>query len=188
MSEPSVKKPVLMPCGHPEDAVSYGDEGTNYCRWCEEVGRLEEQRDSYKKAYDDPEMDATEGAHPAWWRGEAYAAKKWQERCERAEAQAAVLREVLINYGCQGWAANEYGDCAAAVRAHEFRAGEEECSVCRALSSNAGRPYQREHEALRALEEAYDFIAAIAAPLNIADYGNGWATEKARAFLKEVGR
>jgi hypothetical protein len=95
LSDSSVKKPVLMPCGHPQEAVSYGDEGTNYCRWCEEVGRLEEQRDGYKKAYDDPEMDATEGAHPAWWRGEAYAAKKWQERCERAEAQAAALREAL---------------------------------------------------------------------------------------------
>ena len=85
MSEQQVKKPVLMPCGHPQEAVSYGDEGTNYCRWCEEVARLEEERDDYKKAYDDPEMDATEGAHPAWWRGEAYAATKWKERCERAE-------------------------------------------------------------------------------------------------------
>ena len=32
-----------MPCGHPVGAVSYGDEGTNFCRWCEEVGRLEER-------------------------------------------------------------------------------------------------------------------------------------------------
>ena len=34
-----------MSCGHPVASVSFGDEGTNYCRWCEEVARLKSERD-----------------------------------------------------------------------------------------------------------------------------------------------
>lgn len=29
-----------LPCGHPVGCVASGKEGTSYCRWCEEVGRL----------------------------------------------------------------------------------------------------------------------------------------------------
>jgi hypothetical protein len=33
-----------MPCGHPQACVSAADEGTAYCRWCEDVGRLKADR------------------------------------------------------------------------------------------------------------------------------------------------
>lgn len=32
-----------LPCGHPAACVESSDEGTSFCRWCEDVGRLTEQ-------------------------------------------------------------------------------------------------------------------------------------------------
>ena len=33
---------MVMGCGHPPECLNIGDEGTIYCRWCEDVGRLKE--------------------------------------------------------------------------------------------------------------------------------------------------
>lgn len=41
---------------------------------------------------DDPALDGTDGAHPAWWRGHDRAAEVWQGRAEAAEREAAMLR------------------------------------------------------------------------------------------------
>ena len=34
----------LMPCGHPALCVSTSDEGTSYCRWCNDIAALAEAR------------------------------------------------------------------------------------------------------------------------------------------------
>lgn len=44
---------------------------------------------------DDPALDGTDGAHPAWWRGHDRAAEVWRERVEAAEREAARLREII---------------------------------------------------------------------------------------------
>lgn len=48
---------------------------------------------------DDPALDCTDVAHPAWWRGEKYASGKWsqmvQDRDRRIEALKAENEDVL---------------------------------------------------------------------------------------------
>lgn len=38
-----------LPCGHPDACVVSSDEGTHYCRWCEEVGALEAQIEELRR-------------------------------------------------------------------------------------------------------------------------------------------
>jgi len=50
-----------------------------------------------RAAVDEPLLDGTDGAHPAWWRGHDHAAEVWRERVATAErvrdeARAEVLR------------------------------------------------------------------------------------------------
>jgi hypothetical protein len=66
-----------------------------YAVACVVIDRQEEHiasLESQLKAVDDPELDATDGAHPAWWRGQEHATKAtadhllkvWQEGGEEA--------------------------------------------------------------------------------------------------------
>ena len=42
---------------------------------------------------DDPLLDGTDGAHPAWWRGHDRAAQVWRERVATAERERDEARE-----------------------------------------------------------------------------------------------
>jgi hypothetical protein len=44
-----------------------------YAKQC--IRELESENTRLRKAYDDPELDATDGAHPAWWRGHDHTTK-----------------------------------------------------------------------------------------------------------------
>jgi hypothetical protein len=44
------------------------------------------------RAQDNPALDATDGAHPAWWRGHDYVTERWRERLATAEAERDDLR------------------------------------------------------------------------------------------------
>lgn len=48
---------------------------------------------------DDPIWDATDGAHPAWWRGHDHAAQKMQEALDKARAEATAYKRQLISAG-----------------------------------------------------------------------------------------
>ena len=68
---------------------------------------------------DDPIYDATDGAHPAWWRGHDHAAVKMREALDGARANALWLRAAVVEY-----LAAEIG-CAAADRAVQAERGPE---------------------------------------------------------------
>jgi len=55
------------------------------------VARAKEMRAELEKAQDRPKSDATDGAHPAWWRGHDRAETKFRElvACLRSELDAA---------------------------------------------------------------------------------------------------
>lgn len=44
---------------------------------------------------DDPGLDATDAAHPAWWRGTDHAAARWHIRTQEAELERDKLRARL---------------------------------------------------------------------------------------------
>ena len=80
-------------CVVPED--SPGD-------WLEMTQRVPAEAPSLASVVDDPALDATDGAHPAWWRGHDHATAQWRERVATAEterdearAEAERLREAL---------------------------------------------------------------------------------------------
>jgi hypothetical protein len=95
------------------------------------LARYVEKLARFKACYpDDPAMDATDGAHPAWWRGHDYTSERWQARCEAAEAtrdEAIELLRVILD--------------ASALVSHAYDRGDEDRSIyelCRALVRGAG--------------------------------------------------
>ncbi len=52
------------------------------------IDALESLASDPKRTFvDDPIFDATDGAHPAWWRGHDYVTERWKERVQALEAQ-----------------------------------------------------------------------------------------------------
>ncbi len=46
-------------------------------------------------ADDIPELDATDGAHPAWWRGYDYGSQQWRLMAEQTLIDAAGMLDVI---------------------------------------------------------------------------------------------
>ncbi len=60
------------------------------------IAKLAAERDALiVKLHDDPELDATDGAHPAWWRGHDHVEAKFRELIAAKDAEIARLRTVL---------------------------------------------------------------------------------------------
>lgn len=57
------------------------------------LGKARKARDG--APIDDPSLDATDAAHPAWWRGTDHAAARWHIRTQEAELERDKLREDL---------------------------------------------------------------------------------------------
>jgi DNA repair exonuclease SbcCD ATPase subunit len=78
--------------------------------------RIAEMEDALVKMRDRPELDATDGAHPAWWRSHDYVEKKFKELTERLAAELeqvkAELDELRSKY------ANDVGGLQAQVARH----------------------------------------------------------------------
>jgi hypothetical protein len=72
---------------HPMRALDERDAAEDR-RWLEEQKRL---ADAFR-VVDDPALDATDLAHPAWWRGHDFVADQYQQRLEacRAIVEAAI--------------------------------------------------------------------------------------------------
>jgi hypothetical protein len=49
-----------------------------------------------RAAADEPLLDGTDGAHPAWWRGHDRAAEVWRERVATAERERDAARAALL--------------------------------------------------------------------------------------------
>lgn len=63
-----------------------------------ETARFEQKRARFAACYpDDPELDATEGAHPAWWRGHDYVAAKFREVLSLERARVVELERRLAS-------------------------------------------------------------------------------------------
>ena len=54
-----------------------------------EIDRLRAEVASLR---DDPEFDATDGAHPAWWRGHDYVSARFKEELDKARRERDNLR------------------------------------------------------------------------------------------------
>ena len=74
-------------------------------RHAEEVTRFLSRKARFATCSpDNPEMDATDGAHPAWWRGHDYVSMRFyeelakaRERADKAEAKLAELEARMKN-------------------------------------------------------------------------------------------
>lgn len=56
-----------------------------------------------EQAIDNPELDATDGAHPAWWRGHDYVSSQFRdallkERARVAELEASIRTMMLLDH------------------------------------------------------------------------------------------
>lgn len=65
-----------------------------------DLERWQQKKDRFATCFpDDPEMDATDGAHPAWWRANDYVAAKMREALdaerERANKAEAAFRNLM---------------------------------------------------------------------------------------------
>ena len=56
-----------------------------------EIDRLRAEVDALKAA-DNPEFDATDGAHPAWWRGHDYVSARFKEEIDKARRERDNLK------------------------------------------------------------------------------------------------
>ena len=56
------------------------------------VARAEWER---LRSADDPELDATDSAHPAWWRGHDYVTEQWRERLAAVVTERDALRAIV---------------------------------------------------------------------------------------------
>jgi hypothetical protein len=45
---------------------------------------------------DDPQWDATDAAHPAWWRGQEQASREWSKRLEAMRAENEKLKAASL--------------------------------------------------------------------------------------------
>lgn len=54
------------------------------------LGKARKARD--RAPIDDPSLDATDAAHPAWWRGTDHAAARWAERTRKAERERDIIK------------------------------------------------------------------------------------------------
>lgn len=50
--------------------------------------------DEVKRLRDDPELDATDGAHPAWWRGHDHASKQWRAKIDHCAELVELVKEL----------------------------------------------------------------------------------------------
>lgn len=98
----------------------------------------DELRGNAGAANGDPLFDATDGAHPAWWRGHDRAAQVWQERATTAERERDETRAELTTL-CD--VAREYLDAVAAIEraVSEPRAGAVIDSAAMIARRNAAR-------------------------------------------------
>jgi len=118
---------------------------------------------------------------------------------DRAEALSADLAEAtkehlrqnpfrdmeVIVDGALHFIAHD-GSCQRCMRSHPAVGARLATRQALADALDAALAASREEcERLRReVDSALDFIAAIASPGTTQDYGNGWATEKARAYLR----
>ncbi len=61
-----------------------------------EAAELAEKELKLRTYPDDPEMDATDAAHPAWWRGQEQAAREWSKRLEAMRAENEKLKAASL--------------------------------------------------------------------------------------------
>jgi len=57
------------------------------------IRQLEE---NFRKV-DDPTFDATDGAHPAWWRGHDYVSARFKEELDKARRERDLFRARLVD-------------------------------------------------------------------------------------------
>jgi hypothetical protein len=63
-------------------------------------------------------LDATDGPHPAWWRGHDYVTERWRERVAAVEAERDALRAVVDRARELVAASRHTDDCAASHHQH----------------------------------------------------------------------
>lgn len=85
------------------------------------------------ESIDDSSLDATDAAHPAWWRGQEAASKVWAARVEKLETELKKQASKAETYK-RDWyqAKSEFGDAAAKLRG-ELRDAQGEVSRLVAL-------------------------------------------------------
>jgi chromosome segregation ATPase len=59
-----------------------------------EIDRLRAELGALKAA-DNPEFDATDGAHPAWWRGHDYVSARFKEELDESEVELDELHDLV---------------------------------------------------------------------------------------------